>query len=90
MAIHEDIQSISDHSLYKTVAPIATAIMLASISWIFTMVLDVENKSLRNEQAITVMQNDSEDVWDDIEKLQSDVTNIRIHIGNGYNNPHDK
>ena len=90
MAIHEDIQSISDHSLYKTVAPIATAIMLASISWIFTMVLDVENKSLRNEQAITVIQNDSEDVWDDIESLQRDVTNIRIRMGNGYSNPHDK
>jgi len=90
MPIHEDIQQISDHSLYKTVAPIATAIMLASISWIFTMVLDLENKSLRNEQAITVIQNDSEDVWDDIEKLQSDVTNIRIHIGNGYGSPHDR
>jgi hypothetical protein len=29
-------------------------------------------------------------VWDDIEKLQSDVTNIRIHIGNGYGSPHDR
>jgi hypothetical protein len=89
MALHEDIQSISDHSVYKTIAPIATAIMLASISWIFNMVLDLENKSLRNEQAIIVIQNNNDDVWDDIEKLQRDVTNIRIHIGNGYNNPHN-
>mgnify|MGYP003143461296 FL=1 len=88
MPIHEDIQNISDHSIYKTVAPIATAIMLASISWIFNMVLDLENKSLRNEQAIINIQNDSEDVWDDIEKLQSDVTNLRIYIGNGSRNPH--
>jgi len=62
--------------------------MLASITWIFTMVLDLENKSLKNEQAIIVIQNDSEDVWDDIEKLQSDVTNLRIYIGNGSRNPH--
>tara|TARA_R110002020_G_C15759708_1_gene726977 strand:+ start:47 stop:316 length:270 start_codon:yes stop_codon:yes gene_type:complete len=88
MPIHEDIQNISDHSIYKTIAPIATAIMLASISWIFNMVLDLENKSLRNEQAIINIQNDSEDVWDDIEKLQSDVTNLRIYIGNGSRNPH--
>jgi len=88
MPIHEDIQNISDHSIYKTVAPIATAIMLASISWIFNMVLDLENKSLKNEQAIINIQNDSEDVWDDIEKLQSDVTNLRIYIGNGSRNPH--
>ena len=90
MPIHEDIQQISDHSLYKTVAPIATAIMLASISWIFTMVLDLENKSLRNEHAIVVIQSDSEDVWNDIEKLQNEVTNIRIYIGNGHRNPHNK
>tara|TARA_R100000781_G_C4043806_1_gene114973 strand:- start:310 stop:579 length:270 start_codon:yes stop_codon:yes gene_type:complete len=88
MPIHEDIQSVSDHALYKTLAPIATALMLASITWIFTMVLDLENKSLKNEQAIIVIQNDSEDVWDDIEKLQSDVTNLRIYIGNGSRNPH--
>tara|TARA_R100000781_G_C4049870_1_gene117146 strand:+ start:219 stop:491 length:273 start_codon:yes stop_codon:yes gene_type:complete len=90
MPIHEDIQNISDHSLYKTVAPIATAIMLASISWIFTMVLDLENKSLRNEHAIVVIQGDSEDVWNDIEKLQNEVTNIRIYIGNGHRNPHNQ
>ena len=88
MALHESIQEISDHSLYRTVAPIATALMLASISWIFTMVLDLENKSLRNEQAIINIQSDSEDVWDDIEKLQNDVTNLRIYIGNGSRNPH--
>ena len=88
MPLHESIQEISDHSLYKTVAPIATAIMLASISWIFNMVLDLENKSLRNEQAIIVIQGDSDEVWDDLEKLQSDVTNLRIYIGNGSRNPH--
>ena len=90
MPLHESIQEISDHSLYRTVAPIATALMLASISWIFTMVLDLENKSLRNEQAIINIQSDSEDVWDDIEKLQNEVTNIRIYIGNGHRNPHNR
>jgi len=88
MPIHEDMQSVSEHALYKTLAPVITAIMLASISWIFTMVLDLENKTLRNEQAIIVIQGDSDDVWEDIERLQRDVTNIRIHIGNGNRNPH--
>ena len=88
MPIHEDIQNISDHSIYKTVAPIATAIMLASISWIFNMVLDLENKSLSNEQAIIVIQGDSEEVYEDLEKLQTSVTNLRIYIGNGSRNPH--
>ena len=88
MALHEQMQEVSDHALYKTLAPIATALMLASITWLFTMVLDLENKSLKNEQAIIVIQNDSEDVWDDIEKLQGDVTNLRIYIGNGNRPSH--
>ena len=43
---------------------------------------------IKNNQAIIVLQSDSEDVWEDIERLQRDVTNIRIHIGNGSRNPH--
>jgi len=90
MALHKDIQSVSEHQLYKTLAPLVSVALIGIVGWLLTSIMDLENKALRNEQAITVMQNDSEDVWDDIEKLQSDVTNIRIHIGNGYNNPHDK
>jgi len=90
MALHKDIQSVSEHQLYKTLAPLVSVALIGIVGWLLTSIMDLGNKALRNEQAITVMQNDSEDVWDDIEKLQSDVTNIRIHIGNGYNNPHDK
>ncbi len=90
MALHKDIQSVSEHQLYKTLAPLVSVALIGIVGWLLTSIMDLENKSLKNEQSITVIQNDSEDVWDDIEKLQSDVTNIRIHIGNGYNNPHDK
>jgi hypothetical protein len=90
MPLHEDIQSVSEHQLYKTLAPLVSVALIGIVGWLLTSIMDLENKALRNEQSITVIQNDSEDVWDDIESLQRDVTNIRIHIGNGYNNPHDK
>ena len=90
MALHEDIQSVSEHQLYKTLAPLVSVALIGIVGWLLTSIMDLENKALRNEQSIIVMQNDSEDVWDDIEKLQSDVTNIRIHIGNGYGSPHDR
>jgi hypothetical protein len=90
MPLHEDIQSVSEHQLYKTLAPLVSVALIGIVGWLLTSIMDLENKSLSNEQSITVIQNDSEDVWDDIESLQRDVTNIRIHIGNGYNNPHDK
>ena len=90
MALHKDIQSVSEHQLYKTLAPLVSVALIGIVGWLLTSIMDLENKSLKNEQSITVIQNDSEDVWDDIENLQRDVTNIRIRMGNGYSNPHDK
>ena len=90
MALHEDIQSVSEHQLYKTLAPLVSVALIGIVGWLLTSIMDLENKALRNGQSIIVIQSDSDDVWDDIEKLQSDVTNIRIHIGNGYGSPHDR
>jgi len=90
MPIHEDLQSVSEHQIYKSLAPLVSLALVGTVTWLLTMILDLENKSLKNEQSIIVIQSDSDDVWDDIEKLQSDVTNIRIHIGNGYGSPHDR
>jgi hypothetical protein len=49
----------------------------------FQLLLDLENKSLKNEQAIIHMQGDSEDVWEDIGSMRTTLTDIRIFIGNG-------
>ena len=69
MALHEDIQSVSEHQLYKTLAPLVSVALIGIVGWLLTSIMDLENKSLKNEQAITVIQNDSEDVWDDIEAI---------------------
>ena len=89
MPIHEDLSSVSEHQLYKTFAPLVSVALIGIVGWLFSSIMDLENKSLKNEQSITVMQSDSEDMWDDLENVQRDVTNIRIHIGNGSRNPHD-
>lgn len=90
MPIPEDLSSVSEHQLYKTFAPLVSVALIGIVGWLFSSIMDLENKSLKNEQSITVIQSDSEDMWDDLENVQRDVTNIRIRIGNGYNNPHNK
>ena len=85
---NSNLQSVIDHSLVKTFTPIAVAALVGSVGFLFTMLLDLENKALKNEQAIIHSQQESNDVWDDIEKLQGDVTNIRIFVGNGFNKNH--
>ena len=90
MPIHEDLSSVSEHQLYKTFAPLVSVALIGIVGWLFSSIMDLENKSLKNEQSITVIQSDSEDMWDDLENVQRDGTNIRIRIGNGYNNPTNK
>ena len=85
---NSNLQSVIDHSLVKTFTPVAVAALLGTVGWLFTMLLDLENKALKNEQAIIHSQQESTDLWDDIEKLESDVTNIRIYVGNGLNKNH--
>ena len=90
MAIHGDIQSVSEHQIYKTLAPLVSVALIGIVGWLFNSIMDLENKALKNEQSIIVIQNDSEDMWDDLESVQRDVTNIRIRIGNGYGSPHNQ
>lgn len=83
MAIHKDIQSVSEHQIYKTLAPLVSIALVGTVAWMFQLLLELENKSLKNEQAIIHMQGDSDDVWKDIGSMRTTLTDIRIYIGNG-------
>tara|TARA_B100001250_G_scaffold110181_1_gene93030 strand:+ start:267 stop:536 length:270 start_codon:yes stop_codon:yes gene_type:complete len=84
------MEAVAETQMVKAILPFAVAGILAVVGWLFQTVMQLEKVSLKNEQAVIVLQSDSEDVWDDIEKLQNEVTNIRIYIGNGHRNPHNK
>ena len=83
------MEAVAETQIIKAMLPVAVAFIIAIVSWLFNTVMELEKTALKNEQAIINIQSDSSDVWDDIEKLQSDVTNIRIHIGIGSRNPHN-
>ena len=85
----KQMENVAEMQLVKALLPFAVAGILAVVSWLFSTVMDLEKKTLKNAQAVIVMKSDSDDLWDDIEELQRDVTNLRIYIGNGgRNNPH--
>lgn len=82
------MEAVAEQQMVKAILPFAVAGILAVVGWLFSTVMDLEKTALKSAQSIIVIQSDSDDVWDDIEKLQSDVTNLRIYIGNGARNPH--
>ena len=84
------MEAVAEQQLIKAIIPPLFLGLSAVVGWLFSTVMQLEKVSLKNEQAVIVLQSDSNDVWDDLEKLTSDVTNIRIYIGNGHRNPHNK
>ena len=86
----KQMEAVAEAQLVKAILPFAVAGILAVVGWLFSTVMDLEKTAIKNSQAIIVIQSDSDDIWDDIEQIQRDVTNIRIHIGNGSRNPHNK
>jgi len=85
----KQMESIAEQQLIKAILPPLFLGLSAVTGWLFSTVMELEKTTLKNEQAVIVLQSDSNDVWDDIERLQRDVTNIRIYIGNGSRNPHN-
>jgi len=84
----KQMEAVAEQQMVKAVLPFVVAGTMAVVGWLFSTVMELEKTALKNNQAVIVMQSDSDDVWEDIEKLQSDVTNLRIYIGNGRNSPH--
>ena len=82
------MEAVAETQMVKAVLPFVVAGIMAVVGWLFNTVMELEKTSLKNEQAIIVIQGDSEEVWEDLEKLQTSVTNLRIYIGNGSRNPH--
>ena len=65
------MEAVAETQMVKAILPFAVAGILAVVGWLFQTVMQLEKVSLKNEQAVIVLQSDSEDVWDDIEKLQN-------------------
>ena len=85
----KQMEAVAEQQMVKAVLPFVVAGIMAVVGWLFSTVMELEKTALKNNQAVIVIQSDSDDVWDDIEELQRDVTNLRIYIGNGgRNNPH--
>ena len=85
----KQMESVAEMQMVKAVLPFAVAGILGGVGFLFNSVQELKEVALKNSQAIIVIQGDSDDVWEDIERLQRDVTNVRIHIGNGARNPHN-
>ena len=72
------IDSALDHQLVKIATPLALAALLGAVTWMFTSVIDLQNrmtlftkgKVINIEQKLNAVSDDVDDMWDKITELR--------------------
>jgi len=75
------VQSVVEHSLVKTVTPIAVSFLLAIVGWLFSTVMDVEKLALENSTHVKHIHMAEETFEKQIEDMNKTLTDIRINVG---------
>jgi len=81
MALHEDIQSVSEHQLYKTLAPLVSVALMGIVGWLFATVMDVEKIARDNKLHIEHLHMAEENFESQMRDVESTLTDLRINVG---------
>ena len=77
----QTMQSIAEHSLFKTALPLVCAALIGSITWIFVTVMDLDKILHRVEESeIPQINADIANGYKKIEELEKTMTELRIKI----------
>ena len=77
----QSMQSIAEHSLFKTALPLVCAALIGSITWIFVTVMDLDKVLHRVEESeIPQINADIAKVYEKIEELEKLITGLRIRF----------
>ena len=75
----QTMQSIAEHSLFKTALPLVCAALIGSITWIFVTVMDLDKVLHRVEESeIPQINADLANGYKKIEELEKQMTDLRI------------
>ena len=75
----QTMQSIAEHSLFKTALPLVCAALIGSITWIFVTVMDLDKTLHKVEESeIPQINADIAKGYEKIEELEKTMTELRI------------
>ena len=75
------VQAVVEHSLVKTLTPLAVAALLAIVGWLFSTVMDVEKLALENSTHIKHLHMAEENFESQMKDVESKLTDLRINVG---------
>ena len=75
----QTMQSIAEHSLFKTAFPLVCAALIGSITWLFVTVLEMDKTLHKVEESeIPQINADIANGYKKIEELEKTMTELRI------------
>ena len=74
-------QSVFEHNLVKMGVPVLGFLLLSVVTWLFTTVMEIEERVQQNIIHIEHLHEAEEYIKYELKELDKTVTNLRVHVG---------
>ena len=74
-------QSVFEHNLVKMGVAVLGFLLLSVVTWLFTTVMEIEERVQQNIIHIEHLHEAEEYVKYELKELEKTVTNLRVHVG---------
>ena len=74
-------ERVFEHNLVKMGVPVLGIILLSIVSWLFTTVLELDERVQQNIIHIEHLHMAEEKFEDQLSKMQEKMTDVRVHVG---------
>ena len=74
-------QSVVEHNLVKMGVPVLGFLLLSVVTWLFTTVMEIEERVQQNIIHIEHLHEAEEYIKYELKELDKTVTNLRVHVG---------
>ena len=81
MPTKTNLEAIADHSIVKILTPFLLAVSIASVTFLFSSILDLQNQMILIESKKDNIEEKLNDLDDDMSSLREMVTDLRINSG---------
>ena len=79
MAIQQQMQAVSEHSLVRAITPFVVAFLIGAVSWMFSSVVDLQNQMiLLADGKFANLEEKLDKLAQQVEKTNTLVTDLRI------------
>lgn len=74
-------ERVFEHNLVKMGVPVLGIILLSIVSWLFTTVLDLDERVQQNIIHIEHLHMAEEKFEEQLDKMNETLTDVRVHVG---------